>query len=716
MRQLATTIVTADQAETEPAGHSAPRRFGPPSREVQSFLELFAIAGLAVTQPVLDLLSKNVSIFVTRRASAFQVLLLAVVIAVVPAAVAWTLEVVVGAAVPRLRRWLHALLIAGFAGLVVEQATKKGTDFGPAALVVVGLLGAMVAAVLVLRSSSSRMFLRYLAVAPVLFLALFVFAAPVAAVISGDQAESVAGTSIKNPKRVVMIVMDELPLESLLDGTGKIDAELYPNFAALAGTSTWYRNDTSVAPFTEQAVPALLTGNYPSDPGTVPIASEYPDSIFRLLGGAYRMNVHESITHLCAGAVCPQTGNAEGAGLLRSMKRLLVDTGELWSDFASPERRQRAAFSPPDSLPPQTAQARQFVASLQPSDVPTFDFLHVLLPHQPWRYLPTLQEVGYTPNDPADLANLLKWQSDWSAALGRERHILQTMAADTVLGQVVTRLKNLGAWDDSVFVLTADHGEGFTTDKPLRTATEETANEILWTPLFIKAPEQDAPVVDDRPMQSVDIVPTIAAMLEAKIPWPVDGVSALNPPRDEFPRRFYQWQSTFSGKNQPDDVPVAETGKYLTFDANRYFPEVLAARAAAPVGDPGLRPYRIGDYPQLIGEDAAPLVRPEPGGPTNVNLKASANFANVNPQAAVVPWTWLEGYVVDLDQDVTLAFSVNGKIAGFGRATVVGGGPNGFYWASIAPQFFRAGANDVVAYVVSGPPDRPSLSPVPLGG
>jgi uncharacterized membrane protein YeaQ/YmgE (transglycosylase-associated protein family) len=694
-----------------PVEKGMPRRFGPWRAEVRFYLELFAIAGLAVAQPILDLLSKNVSIFVTRRATSLEVVVLALVIAVVPPTIAWLVEVVIGAVFPAARRWVHALLVGLFAGLLAEQAIKRATELGPGALIALGVGAAVVALVLVIRFGVIRQFLRYLAVAPVIFVAIFLFSSPASAVVTGSEPSSLAGVKIGNPKRVVMIVMDEFPLESLLDGSGKIDAALYPNFAALAGTSTWYRNDTSVAPFTEWAVPAIMTGHYPTDPSAVPLATDYPNSIFRLFGGAYRMNVHESITHVCPTAICPETGTGEDVGFLRTMKRLAVDTKDLWFDFAGPTRRQHAAFAPPPAIPPQAVAARQFIASLRNSATPTVDFVHLLLPHQPWRYLPTLQEVGYTPNDPADLANLLVWGSQWSADLGRERHILQTMAADTVLGQIRAKLQSIGAWDNSIVVLTADHGEAFSVHQPLRSVTDETADQILWTPLFIKNAGQTTGVVDDRPMQSVDVLPTLAAMVKTKIPWKVSGVSALGAPRPEFPRQFYQWHQEHL---QPSFVPVAPGNGHLSFDPARYKPKVLAARAEAPVGEPALRPYRIGDYANLIGADASPLVHPAPGAPSSVHMKNSATFGTVNPFAPVVPWAWLEGYVIGLREESTLAFAVNGKIAGFARATVLGSSTNGFYWASVAPQFFRAGANDVKAYVVTGPPDRPSLNPAPI--
>ncbi len=61
-----------------------------------------------------------------------------------------------------------------------------------------------------------------------------------------------------------MVVFDEFSIESLLDGSGRVDASLYPELRELAGDATWYRNETTVAPYTEAAVPAILTGEFPT--------------------------------------------------------------------------------------------------------------------------------------------------------------------------------------------------------------------------------------------------------------------------------------------------------------------------------------------------------------------------------------------------------------------------------------------------------------------
>ena len=135
-----------------------------------------------------------------------------------------------------------------------------------------------------------------------------------------------------DPPDVVMFVFDELPTVALLDGRGQIDAELYPNFARVAAMSTWYRNNTSVASFTMQAVPAILTGRLSSSSSADRADDE---NLFTLLAGSYEMHVQEQITRLCPDEVCPE---ATGGGL----GPLLGDALDTLGRHDAPGRRRRA--------------------------------------------------------------------------------------------------------------------------------------------------------------------------------------------------------------------------------------------------------------------------------------------------------------------------------------------------------------------------------------
>ncbi len=672
-----------------------------------AFAELFAVAGLAIAQPAFDLLSKNVSVLIDRDAGPGQVVALTAFLLLAPVVPAYVVEVAAGVAAPQLRRWVHAILVGLFATVIVGEVLKQGSSLTPNQLIVAGCLGGVVAFILVMFVDITRTFLRALAIAPAAFAVMFLAFSPVARAVIRHDGVSASGAAIGTPSRVVMIVMDEFPLGTLLDGSGNIDRDLYPNFAALADESTWYRRTTTVSPFTDWAVPALATGQYPSSPDQLAVATDHPDSLFRLLGGAYRMNVHDSVTNICAEDLCPDRSTSRSA--VRNFGLITKDALKLWSDFARPEPAE-VSFQRPTEFSPR-AESRQFRASLKPGTERIFDYFHVLLPHVPWRYLPTLQDSDYpTDKDVLDRQNLLSWTSEIAAEVGRERHILQAMATDAVLGQTIDRLKDLGAWEDSILILTADHGISFTAGQPRRSATAENADEILSVPLFIKVPGQRSGRIDDRPMETVDIVPTIADLLDLEIPWQVDGVSALGPPRAEFDRRLYQWkQESF----MPESALVAPDGEALRFPAGPLFDRALSRQAAPAVGDPALRPYRISEYRNLIGQTAAPLVLDNPDGPTAYYTPDV--FQAVDPLAPKVPWVRPQGSVFGLDEPQLLALAVNGAIAGLGPAVPFDGQTIGTFYASLVPTFFRPGANNFEVFAISGPPDAPRLDPIPIG-
>jgi hypothetical protein len=90
-----------------------------------------------------------------------------------------------------------------------------------------------------------------------------------------------------------MIILDELPTKSILDGRGGVDRDLFPGFGELAGTATWYRNNTTVAPLTPEAIPPILTGRY-ADHDALPVAAEYPRNLFSLLRGTYDIHASEA--------------------------------------------------------------------------------------------------------------------------------------------------------------------------------------------------------------------------------------------------------------------------------------------------------------------------------------------------------------------------------------------------------------------------------------
>ena len=212
------------------------------------------------------------------------------------------------------------------------------------------------------------------------------------------------------------------------------------------------------------------------------------------------MNVHESVTRLCPASLCGPNQRA-AAREHHGFRGLVYDTYALWRDFASPERQpDTITFSGGDVLGDRNSlrTGRRFVQSLQPTNKPELDLLHVLIPHEAWHYLPTGQDYGQ--GSAARGLVTYKWATDWTALLGRERHLLQVGATDRLLGQIVKKLKKIGAYDKTLFIVTADHGVAFTQGNPIRGVSEKNYPQIVWAPLFIKAPGQTNGVVEQQPV------------------------------------------------------------------------------------------------------------------------------------------------------------------------------------------------------------------------
>ena len=82
-------------------------------------------------------------------------------------------------------------------------------------------------------------------------------------------------------------------------------------------------------------------------------------------------------------------------------------------------------------------------------------------------------------------------------------------------------------WDKALVVVTADHGVSFRGGDLRRRPTRTNLAELAFTPLFMKLPGEDQGRVVDTHVQTIDILPTMAAALGIKIPWKTDGRSVL---------------------------------------------------------------------------------------------------------------------------------------------------------------------------------------------
>ena len=385
-------------------------------------LHLLVLWSFAVAQPLFDLLGKNGEFFAARGSTRWDAIVFAVVLLFVPPAILLGLEYLFG----RSLRWVvHAVFVAGLVALFVLQAIRGSSAPGWLLVAVAVAFGAG-AAELYLRAGAARLALTVLAPAPLLFLALFLFHSDVSRLSLSTETAQAAGERAHAP--IVLVAFDELPVNSLLDAHGRIDAVRFPNFARLARGSTWFEHTTTVGEGTTHAVPAILTGRFPKA-GEFPVYTDHRQNLFTLFGGATQLHVADQETHLCPPSLCP---NLEGS-LGHRTASLAEDTGVVYLHELLPDDltggipsiangwgnflQDASGHNDPGRIDP------AFLRSLRPQASPSLWYLHLLLPHSPWTYLPSGERY--------DVRAAPGWGSDevWNCEPGRRRPVLAAAPA-----------------------------------------------------------------------------------------------------------------------------------------------------------------------------------------------------------------------------------------------------------------------------------------------
>ena len=495
-------------------------------------------------------------------------------------------------------------------------------------------------------------------------LALAVLAAAAAVVVVATASEH------KGPPPIVVVVFDALPTHMLLGADGRIDAERYPNFAALADGSTWFPNATMVHDSTIKSVPSVLDGRWPYK-GQTPDVKGHPNNAFVFFHPRWRIDAAEEATQLCPARIC-------GARPKKRVVELL---------HAGREGRYLSA-----------------VARIGRKPQPAFHFIHTMLPHEPSRYFASGRTYQPQVDPEPGLDGTESYDNEFLSQQAWQRHLLQLGFTDKLLGRLIARMKETGIWDDAVLVVTADHGMSFARkDSPAprfqigrlgfrRDVTAANAADVMSVPLFVKAPGQDEGEVDPTWARTIDIFPTIADLAGVRLRWRVHGrslaagrarPSALRVVRNE-------------GGSLRIPTAAIERGRAAT---------VARQRELFGTGRDSL--FRIGPHPELIGREVASIPHLERGR-VSVRLRPPGTSRTMNPASRYRPSNVIGWVTGGSPGNRALAVAVNGRIAATGWS-FRDMGSTGLNVSVLLPEdAFRPGANDLRVYeVVDGESLRP---------
>ncbi|MCB0868971.1 MAG: sulfatase-like hydrolase/transferase [Solirubrobacterales bacterium] len=700
---------------------------------------LTALWALAFAQPMLSLLGNNPDFFVARGNSSGQIVLYALVLTFAVPLACLGLEALARLASPKLQWGLHLALMGTFGACLALQLLKDYLPIAAGLLIVISVLLAAVGVWAYARWRFPRAFMDVLSVAPVVILIFFFALSDTSRLVLPREEPDPVDIQIADPAPVVMVVFDEFPTGSMMTPRGTIDASRYPAFAELARHSTWYRNATAAAAFTPLAVPAIFSGQQP-DQKNLPIAADYPHSIFTLLGGSYDLRVMEAATRICPEELCPADDASFEDGstsdlfsdlyvvskyLLfpESMTRNLPDVSNSFSGFTEsdevdtdaedeaagtdagsgklgatgptgvaglkPEARtgQGAArklgrLFALQSTADEFERVSEFNEKFQPGQTRTLDLSHIEKPHYPWRHIPNGQRYS---NLTGEWSGLLPNDGPWMAPpeivdIAMQRHLLEVGYTDTLLARIINRLKETGLWDRALVVVTADHGSAFQSKVPRRAAVPENMGEIAPVPLFVKAPGQSKPVVTDRRTCATDILPTVARELGISFPWETAPCDPDLVTVENSPNG--------EGTATPEQM-LRQRQKHLVRRISRVFG---TGGGWGPV-------FRFGPHNDLIGKRVSAL-DPEPLSRWRVIPDERNAVKDFDPAATTLRGLLQRGLTKRFGKERILAVAVNGVIRAVGWTFKDGAGRGPGYSILLPPESLQAGFNQVDIYLL----------------
>ncbi len=513
-------------------------------------LTLLGLSGFALSQPLLAVAGENPTLFTFASVEGRHLVLFALLVALVPPLALWGVVVVARALNQRVGTAVFLVWCGLLAGAAAAQwAWTLGLD----SRVGRGLVAGAVAVAfpwLSTRFSALAMWVRFTAILPALSVLLLFIASPAGGLLQGRR-EAVVRAGSDHPS-VVLVMLDEFPTESILTSDRQIDAQRFPNLSALAADATWYRDYTSMTEFTPRSIPSLLSGKVPSQ--AAPLWTSVPDNLFSLLAPTHNFVVSESLTRLCGFSTCGIESDQASLGIgwilgqmndvwqqrvglkphtgpnFDQFQSAALPLGDAAADTAAVDLVEEGEMT--SSVIGRPKQASSFIEALDRGwREPTLGYIHLMLPHQPWRLSPSGEPLENV--SPVDYQFATTVTDEWDLAMLQQAHLFQAQYADAMVGQILDSLRANGTYDDSVVVVTADHGVGFHRSvNDIRNASEANLDEIAYVPLLIKAPGQQTGRVDDSNLMGVDLLPTIADLAGVNIPWKTDGVPAGDPAID----------------------------------------------------------------------------------------------------------------------------------------------------------------------------------------
>lgn len=332
------------------------------------------------------------------------------------------------------------------------------------------------------------------------------------------------------PKRaepaVFVFIFDEVSLNVLLDSSGLIDRNAFPNFHRFSGESVWFREAMANYGVTGWSFASFLTGAQTDRSLTDINAMPRPTLLSVLANEGYAVSFYSRAFGCSGGPVqCPHYFDA---GRFETVRRLVTST---MSVYVPPSLLNLVA--PGVSAYPKTVEGEMLPdlgtgPFAQPGSVSLF---HLLIAHSPY----VLSADGETV-----ATRDFGFRSHANAKATLERYRQQLQYLDRQFGAFLNGLDASGNRGKAVVIVTSDHGTCWTQQCMGRLNVTAVEPSLVRVPMMIRAPTL-TPGIRDVDYQHIDLLPTVLDVLgiEARRAPAIEGHSVLREWGQQRDRRFF---------------------------------------------------------------------------------------------------------------------------------------------------------------------------------
>ncbi|MCU0663111.1 MAG: sulfatase, partial [Myxococcota bacterium] len=334
--------------------------------------------------------------------------------------------------------------------------------------------------------------------------------------------------SSRKAKNAIVLLIDTLRADRL-SAYGKTRVKS-PVFDKLAGESTVFDNCQAVSNWTKPSCATVLTGMHPDSHKTRGHAS--------VLGKSVKM----------ASDIYRGAGFATGAFIANGYLATEFGFNRGWNQYVNFIRENKNSQA--ESV---FKTALEFIAANK--DKPFFTYIQTIDPHVP--YDPPDEDLKIYDANPYEgpvanrsTGNLLENIKRGRVTMqprDKQRLIAlydgEVTYHDRHLGHFLDALSKLGVLDDTVILITADHGEEFFEHDSVGHG-HTLYQELIHVPLALRAPGiVPAGKRIETPVSLTDVLPTVLEATGVEVPKHVEGRSLIQEAQGEVPSPF---QASFS--------------------------------------------------------------------------------------------------------------------------------------------------------------------------